>query len=205
MDTIATIIVTAFLTSLITGIVSNFIFLRYQKKVEASFAKQLEEFRANLQYSNFEQQIKFARLHEKRVQTLEALYQKYKIFRDTLYKWIESINLHMMGDALLLRIDIDRDRHLQQQSEVRTKLNDCLDYFETNRLLFSVDLVNEIWHIFFEAGNAHSLISMALDPDELPSSLEAWSNYRAKIEGFYVQVDNQTAKLENLYRSTSFL
>jgi hypothetical protein len=203
MDATVAILLTALVNIIITGLISGVAVYRIQRKIENSFAEKLERFKSDLAYSTFEQQTKFARLHEKRVQSLEALYEKYKIFIDASNRWIEVIDRHMMGNALLLNQTIDIDQHLKIQREVQAKLNDCLNHFETNRLLFSVDLVNEIWHIFFEAGNAHSLIVMALDPAELPSSLEAWSNYRIKIEKFYNQLSDQAEKVENIYRSVA--
>src|SRR5215208_2984174 len=91
MDTISIIIITAFITSAITGIVSNFIFLRYQKRVENTFAQQLDEFRSNLQYSNFERQTKFARIHEKRVEALEALGRLFRDFAESIRKDLRKV------------------------------------------------------------------------------------------------------------------
>jgi hypothetical protein len=91
MDTIAIIIVTAFVNIVISSIVSTLIFYRVQKKTELSFAKKLEEFRANLQYSNFEQQTKFARLHAKRMEVLETWFQKFREFEDALNAGISAL------------------------------------------------------------------------------------------------------------------
>jgi hypothetical protein len=71
MDVIATVIATAFFNIIITSIVSTFIFYRYQKKIENSFAKSF------LQY-----QTKFVRNHQKRVEALEALYNAYNALMD---------------------------------------------------------------------------------------------------------------------------
>jgi hypothetical protein len=92
---------------------------------------------------------------------------------------------------------------LQGRRNVQGKLDDCIDYFAVNRLFLSADLINAIWSIFYEAGNKHSLISIALAPSEIPLSYAAWINYIAKIEDFASKVYVQSERLENLYRSVA--
>jgi hypothetical protein len=86
MDTLAIIIVTAFLNIMISSIVTNLIFYRKQKDIELSFAKKLDEFKANLQKSLLEHQTKFVRNHQKRIEALESLHSKYILFEQHFYK-----------------------------------------------------------------------------------------------------------------------
>jgi len=75
MDTISLIIVTAFLNAIITGIIANLIFYRYQKKIEDTFARSMLEY-----------QTKFVRNHEKTVETLDTVYKKFAEFESSFSK-----------------------------------------------------------------------------------------------------------------------
>src|SRR3972149_615711 len=90
MNPIILMIVTVLANAIVTGIIVYLI----QKRIESSYTKKLEEFRARLQLSNFEQQTKFAKIHAKRVEALENLYQKFVIvsvgFTEMIDKAIED-------------------------------------------------------------------------------------------------------------------
>ena len=87
MDTVTTIIVTVLGNAVVTGVI---VFL-FQKRTENSFARKLEEFKAHLAYSNFEQQQRFSAMHPKRVETLEILYKKYYDFFEVFGEWTDSV------------------------------------------------------------------------------------------------------------------
>lgn len=86
MNDIALIIVMAFINIVVTRIISNLIFLRYQKMVEDSFAK-----------SYLEYQTKFVRNHEKQVGALELLCKNYGEFGNA---FIEALNAYSFYTAM---------------------------------------------------------------------------------------------------------
>jgi len=124
MDTIGLIILTAFINIVVTSIVSNMIFLRYQKKIENSFATLL-----------FEHQTKFVRNYEKSVETLEMLNKKYVIFSDTLNNLISK---------QVLLTD-------KEGEDLANKLNDFWNYFRANRLFLPENYIDAIWKIHDKA------------------------------------------------------
>ena len=118
MDTIAIIIFTAFANIIITSIVSNLIFYRYQKKIDATIQKSL-----------FEHQIKFSRIYPKTLEVLETYNQK------TLYC---SRLSSKFGDEIIKAIS---EKDTFQAEEIKTKhdelygaLVDFRKYIEDNRL-----------------------------------------------------------------------
>jgi len=60
-ETIATIIVTAFINIAI----SSFLFYPYQKSIDLSFARKLKEFESSLQLSLFQEQTVFSKVYPK--------------------------------------------------------------------------------------------------------------------------------------------
>src|SRR5258705_9572997 len=117
-------IITIAANAIITGIIVYTI----QKKIENALAKRMEEFKINLQYSLFEQQTKFKRIHEKRVETLETLYQKFTVFRlelvRILYDAVSACKLS--GNQLTIN-----DKEIK---ECTKKLDDFNHYFINSRL-----------------------------------------------------------------------
>ena len=92
MNPITLMLLTVVANALVTGIIVYLI----QKKIEHAYTKQMEEFKASIQYSLFEQQTRFTRIHEKRAETLETLYQKFSLFADA-FIWILS-NVLVVGN-----------------------------------------------------------------------------------------------------------
>src|SRR6266540_3376535 len=71
------IILTTIINTIISGLVGGIVIYVIQKKIDAA-----------IQQSLFIYQTKFTRLHEKRLETLEAWHQKYTNLRGALEKWI---------------------------------------------------------------------------------------------------------------------
>jgi len=67
MDTLSIIILTAVINAFVTAAIGGIVLYRIQKKIDNSY---------------FEHQTKFVRNHQKQVETLETLYQKFLIFAD---------------------------------------------------------------------------------------------------------------------------
>lgn len=132
MDTIATIVVTAFLNIIITGIVSNFIFYRFQKKIENTFAKSMLEYQARL-----------TRNFPKTLDTLEMLIGKYNIFKESLLQLREFVVRHAR----------DEDTESQEYNDLETNINSALEdmnnYLQRNRHLLPDTTVTEIENIIY--------------------------------------------------------
>jgi len=96
------------------------IFLRYQKKIENSFATSL-----------FEHQTKFVRNHEKMVETLETLYKKYEVF--------VSHYMDMQGSIVSGDIEFFSDEQKQEffnasVGMLYSDISDFSQYYRNNRL-----------------------------------------------------------------------
>jgi len=168
MNPLTLTILTVVANAIVTGIIVYLI----QKKIESSFAKQMEEFKASLQYSNFEQQTKFVKSHEKRTEIIVTLHQKFSLFARACETMIHA-------------------RDIKQQALVMEKLSDFWRYFLANRLFLPDSFEAEIWKIF---GNAVTLIgntSVAFNGSDKQTSL---------LE-FLDELDNQIRSIEILYKS----
>jgi hypothetical protein len=170
MNPITLMILTVLANATITGIIGYFI----QKKIENSFAKKIEEFRASLQYSIFEQQTKFAKIHPKRVEILENLHQKFILFADTCGKMMH-------------------ERDIKQQVDVTGKLIGFWEYFVANRLFMPDSLESEIEKIFTEAVE---LVGRA-------SAVFYNSDERISLDEFFDELNKQTRNIEKLYKSVA--
>ncbi len=127
MNTITTVVVTVLANAIVTGIIVYFL----QKKIEHSFARKMEEFKASIQYSIFEQQTKFKMIHEKRVEALESLCGKYKVFCEAMRKDLDKFSTSYFFIA--------NDRKLLGKFGFIPfqRLSEFWEYFEKNRLFLS--------------------------------------------------------------------
>jgi len=92
MDTTQTIILTSIVNIILTGLVGGIVIYVVQKRIESSFTKKLEEFKASLAYSNFEQQTRFVSAHTKRIETLQVLYKKLVLYSESYVELIWQTN-----------------------------------------------------------------------------------------------------------------
>lgn len=164
INNIALIIVTAF----INLAVSNYIFFRYQKKIEDSFAKSMLEY-----------QTKFVRNHEKRTEALEILYSKYKAFIDYLFKIL----------------DIPEGVTIQPPSSQTDDLN---KYYSTCRLYFSDDEIIELDNIITTSINLTIFMLVRFEPESYSRAKITWANKIIKTCGLNLttlDIDNLNTKL----------
>jgi len=221
VDTIATIIFTAFANIIITGIVSNLIFFRYQKRIENTFAK-----------SSFEHQTKFAQLYAKRAETLANLYQKFMAYKAEFG--------HMTAEASRVNYDVDESGKTQMEfnqgeniaaqvraaitalsPEVDKKFADFVTYFDNNRLYLTDNICLVIENIQTRHDLMEFVTFMFYDnaPDELigaaksssqalgfkfniPQDLEK-PDLLALIQQMDGEVTKQAKSIERLYKSTA--
>lgn len=208
MDPITAIIVTVLANAVVTGVIVYFI----QKRVESTFAKKLEEFKAKLQYSSFEEQTKFVQLHTQRVETLQTLYKKFVLFTVTLGDWVR---LMAVDGRDKLKIE---DGEYEKLSEAASELlEDFMRFFQANRLILTTKLIVEITDIYLKASDTRLLVYFVAFWDEktaLPWELMAdiREDFTEGIERehprkFHDQIYRQIAKLtvrfEQTYRAVA--
>ena len=194
IENIALIIITAF----INLAVSSFIFYRYQKKVEDSFARSMLEY-----------QTKFVKNYEKTIEILETLHKKYVIFSDA------SRDLFFKEESI---------SESESDEIIMGKLNDFWNYFRDNRIYLPEFIANDIWNIYRSAVDIASVsIMILLIPPEgfsLPStpdwakritnqfnlSNDDWfllENPRASFLTFNTMNIKNAKSLEKIYKSVA--
>jgi hypothetical protein len=157
---IALIIVTAF----INLAVSNFIFYRYQKKIENSFAEKLETFRANLQKSSTEHQVKFSRNYPKTLEVLETYHHKLQEFSQFFHQVHLFIIRAVRGTPL-------EDTEIQEKRHYFFRVfQDFTTYLTANRLYLPDEFIKEFEQMNDRAGilgmSSMSLFEQANNPIE---------------------------------------
>ncbi len=161
MDTITTIIVTVLANAIVTGIIVYLI----QKKIESSFVKKMEEFRANLQKSSAEHQIKFSRNYPKTLEVLEAYHQKlYECSR-----FCSQLHSRLLR-ALREKQTLEDKELLERKHQYFRIFMDFTTYLSNNRLYLPDEILRELEKIKSRAGVlgliSASLIELANDPIE---------------------------------------
>ena len=122
MDFVTTVII-IFVTALTNALIFGIFIHYYQKKTESMFAKELEQFKVQLQYSNFEEQTKFAQLHTKRVEVLETLFQKFDTLTELLHWWTLEVSSESP-----MELKLNADNNHKHYVDVSEKLKDFSDY-----------------------------------------------------------------------------
>jgi len=138
MDTITTIIITAFINIAI----SSFLFYRYQKSIDLSFAKKLKEFEHKLQFSQFQQQTIFSKIYPKTLDVLENYHQK-------LLNCTSLVSNHIITSigASLQSKPLDKAKKLELENEVREAKDDLDSYLEQSRLHIPDDILETVEQI----------------------------------------------------------
>ena len=199
MNNIALIIVTAF----INLAVSNFLFLRYQKKIESTFIK-----------SVFEYQTKFTRNHEKTVETLETIYQKFQELQ-------VKVNRNIMNIIVSSENDLPDDEHRNELKAVFEKADNLQEYYFARRIYLEEKTSEQIGQIVNKTKLLNLSIHMALiifdAPDkEMPKmisalkiSAENWGDIKIDEASFDAKeylyevmalLNSYSATLEHYYR-----
>lgn len=128
MDTTETILLTALINIIITGLISGVAVYRIQRKIDAAF-----------QQSLFEYQTKFVQIHAKRVETLENLYKKFLLYIKTFqFDMSPEINAGLNDSSI----------DFSKYEEAKSYSDDAGKYFLNNRLFLPSDIVVEIEKIF---------------------------------------------------------
>lgn len=144
INNIALIIVTAF----INLAVSIFVFYRYQKKIDDTYAKSM------LAY-----QTKYVRNQEKTVETLQILYQKVVLYSIEFNDIIDRTFFYIIGDS-------DKGVSITEYQEVFEKFKDSQTFFIENRLFLSEEIAYKIQSILGWIRHLHNLASDNLSSEK---------------------------------------
>ncbi|HKJ80295.1 MAG TPA: hypothetical protein VKA10_12200 [Prolixibacteraceae bacterium] len=172
MDTISTIFVTAFINVFITGFVSSVVFFRYQKRIEETMAKSL-----------FEYETKFSRNHEKKVETLEELFQKYSDFRIKFNRYLFD------GEKSIRELKDDKREIAEIQIE------DIQSYFRSHRIFIDVDIATKLDTVFNNSSRLFLFAGMLsfLPEDDFSSTASAILHFliekSVELKGFDTGAD----------------
>lgn len=82
---VSTIVLTSLTSALISGVVVYLI----QKSIENTFTKRMDEFRANLELSIFQQQTKFSKNYQKSTETILTFHEKLVAIRNDFDSYIK--------------------------------------------------------------------------------------------------------------------
>ncbi len=143
MDTTTSLILTVTINALVTGVI---IFL-FQKRVERREATKA-----------FQEQTKFKRFHEKRAETLEALYPKFRLFSDELNNLLQvafiGTNEFEVDPAVLE--DIKKNMQIFGQ------------YLDDNKILLETKEAYDLHNIYWSFHSIHAIISfLYVDPHKV--------------------------------------
>jgi len=135
---------------LVNLVLTGILLYVFQRVIDERSAKRLEKFKAELQSTAFEKEVKFSKLHEARVQILSELYKKLSRIKNELF----LLKLIAESDGL--------DENIQQKLDrFNVSIDDFQDYFEDNRLSLPEDLCGQLYSFLLYAANAWSNLSKA--------------------------------------------
>jgi hypothetical protein len=183
MDTIATIIVTAFINIAITGIVSNLIFYRYQKRIEGEFARQ-----------KYIYETKLSKGYAKTVEILDNVYRKSRVLADAMFGLTA-----LLATTQVQGTPIEEQNYRQIMHEIADRLKEIHKYLEENQLYLPTSITKEIRNIFQEVGEIYVVITH-INIETLGK--DGYREIITLIEKLS-KIHDLVGKLENLYRSVT--
>jgi hypothetical protein len=119
-------------TGIITATFTGLLLFYFKTRIENSFAEKLEQFKAQLQKSSTEHQIKYSKTFPKTLETLETIHQKF-------------INLRQL--LVELPYDLSDEELAAKEPEVKSVINDFYSYLVYNRLHLPDEIAKEIVEI----------------------------------------------------------
>ena len=146
------LILTVVLNALVTGVIVSY----FNKRLETKFAKRL-----------FEDQVKFQRTHQKRAETLEALYPKFRVFSDQLNKLLEN--------AFIEKNEFVADPEVLDA--IRKNFHSSKEYFEDNKIFLDTKEVYDIERIYISFWYIQQIIKfLYLDPYNITDEKASMAN-----------------------------
>ena len=209
MDTTQAIILIFIVNTIITGLVGGIVIYTIQKKIDATIQKSL-----------FEHQTKFARIHQKRVETLETVYRKFLNFAEGFTGSVLKALNYGIASNEVTKINMD---DFEDFDDHREEIEDCWTYFMNNRLFLSANASKELRNILRGAQSmpiiidymlfnkfeksphlAHLVNSMVKVSQGGLSELDLHEpNFALMLHEMVQKVNSDTLTLEILYRSVA--
>ncbi len=181
---ISTIIFTSLTSALITGVIVYLI----QKSIDNSFTKKMEEFRASIQYTLFEQQTKFTRTYQKKIETLELLNGKMILLWKNLNSLAILIKNNISASSITKK---DAEKEYDAATEiVSSSYLDFLHFYTENRLYLPDQSIKEIEEITKKVGGLCILINFSYLIHGSPPELISWANDGIKRFGLNIKKIN---------------
>ena len=208
MDTITAVIVTAFLNLAI----STGVFLRVQKNIELSFAKQLEAFKTELQKDVIEHQVKFSRSYPKTMEVLETFTEQFKHYVSVFQKHCRP-SYYSKEEIAELTEEVLWNRH----KEYWSLQMDFQSFFGNNRHYLPDAIVSKIEKILEKSAELDALLAVEgllesvfiLDVKKGKASIENLRahNSREKVKNNYKtfssEVETLLQQVETIYKSAA--
>jgi len=214
------IILTALVNFMVTGLIGGLLLYRIQKRIDISFAEKLEQFKASLQKSSVEHQIKFSITYPKTLEILETYRKKLVHYSNVLEKSHSTVNEALSKSEML------SDENCQRMiDEIYGALTEFYIYSQENRLYLPDELVLELRDISYKVESMNSvsvqLLYLPREPTEkyfdevkrlsklihFPIALyynqpeDEWADIL--IGHTQEEVEKQIEKLEKLYKSVA--
>jgi hypothetical protein len=153
------IILTSIIDAIISGLVGGIVIYVIQKRIENSFAQKLEQFKAQLQYSNFELQTRFTETFGKRVKALEILYQKLLDFQSIYFDTYMSIQFPEFPPK---KVMATREGDKNDKFFLANCLDGLWTCYDENRLFLTSEALQETSDIFVKVVWLTELMSQSI-------------------------------------------
>ncbi|HMX17683.1 MAG TPA: hypothetical protein PLN79_14785 [bacterium] len=177
---INSIVFTSLTSALITGVIVYLI----QKSIENSFNKKMEEFRASIQYTFFEQQTKFTRTFQKKIETFEVLHQKLNLLGQSMNSLANLIKNEITASSQKKSEEYDK-----ATETVSTSYLDFLHYYTENRLYLPDQSIETIEKISTKVGMLSMLIGLSGMISTAPLESVTWATSWANREIKKIDLD----------------
>jgi hypothetical protein len=138
---------------LVDVILTGIVVYAIQKKIEDRHARNMEEFRAKLQYEVFERQAKFPEVHAKRVKILEEYYRLFSEMIPILSDLVGDVMTSKTGGAVL-----NKEMFEERGNKVSEKLEQCRSYLQKNEIYLSRALFDELLAVSAKAFRSYRYV-----------------------------------------------
>ena len=132
-------------------------------------SRDLEKFKTDLRTAAFEQETRFARLHERRAEVIAELYKRLARMNQRFESYLSPLQVG------------DEDAHSEKGKEAATCANDFFDYFNESRIYLDGPLCAEIAELGVKV--RHAWVDFAVPPDQRRGKrwLDVWNKFGQDI------------------------
>lgn len=144
MDT-QSVILLSVINLIISGLISGVVIYILQKRIDSTFQKSLIDYK-----------IRSPKLHEKRVETLETVYKKYRSFNNNV--------LQELGRIALISLGVGNALQNVENLEITLfkEINEFQNYLNEVRLFLPHDVIEKITNISRDSNNLLVILYVAL-------------------------------------------